>query len=178
MTNNDYILEKSEILEMLDKTNDKELQGIIAVLILTGARISEVLSLTGKDIWTDENYLYLRMPLLKKRKQKFQKITRKVPKDGIFVNYFRNYVNQARIVPEEKIFKCDRRRVWERIKALNPNIKVHTFRHTLATWMGQKVDMRTLQNWMGWENLNMAKIYVNPKDSINRFAQEMEELMQ
>lgn len=178
MTNNDYILEKGEILSMIKECQDKQTIGIICVLILTGARISEVLLLRGKNIWSDDNFLYFRMKILKKKRLKFQEITRKVPKDGIFVKYLRDYINNARIQPNHPLFTYDRYKVWREIKKLNPNAKVHTFRHTLATWMGQVVDMRTLQIWFAWDNLNMAKIYVNPKDSINTFANSMKDIME
>ena len=171
-------LEKEEVLEMLSQAEDLELKAIISVLICTGARVSEVCMLNGKDISSDDTYIYFNMRVLKKRNDKERRIIRKVNKNNIFMSYFRKWVNQSNIKRDDPIFEYDRKKVWREVKLLNPEITPHTFRHTLATWMLDKVDMRTAQKRFDWTNLGTAEIYTHPKDAINTFSIKLDEVLE
>jgi integrase len=167
-------IEKSEVLRMLKEENEPEMKAVISVLIITGARVSEVLMLKGKDITADEKYIYFNMRVLKKRNDKEKRIIRKVPKENIFINYLRKWINDYNSFDrDDLIFMYSRKKVWQKIKKLNPEISPHTFRHTLATWMLDKVDMRTAQEWFCWTNLNTAQVYTHPKDAIDKFSNEL-----
>jgi integrase len=170
-------LEKSEVLKIIDKAKNNQLKAIISMMILTGARISEILELRARDVWTDENYLYIRMIVLKKRESTNTEIIRKVPKGMYFVIHIKKWINEDNeFQPDDFLFEYRRQTVWKYLKEIEPDINPHLFRHTLATWMGRRVDAFTLKDWFKWSNLNMATKYVHNKDSVNAFANAMEEL--
>jgi len=173
------VMEKSEVLETLAQANDPELKAIIAVLILTGARVSEVCALTGRDISSDDTYVYFNMKLLKLKKEKGKRVTRKVSKNGYIISHFIKWMNEYNTIQyDDPVFSYDRKKVWRKLKEANPEINPHMFRHSLATWMLKKVDMRTLQEWFGWSSFKIAERYTHPKDAINTFSEQMEDVIE
>lgn len=172
-------MEESEVLETFSNIDEPELKAIVAVLITTGARVSEVCELQGKDITSDDKYIYFNMRVLKKKNDPHKRITRRVPKNKYFISHFLKWVNEYNSINrDDPIFSYDRKKVWRKLKEANPEIHPHMFRHTLATWMLQKVDMRTLQEWFGWSTFKIAETYTHPKDAINTFSVKMDEVFQ
>jgi len=163
---------KSEINSMFSKCNNEEIAAIMAVMLMTGCRISEVLMLKGKDVFTDEKNIYFNCYLLKKRKG-IERLIKKIPKTHEYLEYFRKWVNSRYITEEQFIFKTSRGYVWKAIKNINPEASPHLFRHTVATYLGKYLDIFTLQKWMGWSNLNMASRYVHPKNIIDAGSKAM-----
>lgn len=174
MSNDRKTMEKSEVLETLTNIDEPELKAIVAVLMTTGARVSEVCSLQGKDVSSDEKYIYFNMKLLKRQKEKGKRIIRNVPKEGYIISHFLKWINELNdIGREDPVFSYDRKKVWRKLKEVNPEIHPHMFRHTLATWMLKEVDMRTLQEWFGWSTFTIAESYTHPQDAIKTFSEKM-----
>ncbi|HKL23386.1 MAG TPA: tyrosine-type recombinase/integrase [Candidatus Nanoarchaeia archaeon] len=166
---------RSEINKMFMKSQSAMIKGIMAVMLMTGSRISEVLMLRGKDITTDEEYIYFNCYILKKRNG-IERIIKKIPKTHDYLKYFKEYVNSKAIKEENLVFPTSREYVWKKVKQLNPESSPHMFRHTIATYLGEKLDIFTLQKWMGWSNLNMAVKYVHPKNVIDAGSTAMGEI--
>lgn len=172
------IFTKTEVLEMVTEASDPEMKAIIGVLMCTGARVSEVCALRGKDITSDDKFVYLNMKVLKKRNNRSQRIVRPITKNNYFISFLRNYINNyADIKSDDLVFTRNRTSIWRELKRLNPEAHPHKFRHTLATWMLDKVDMRTAQEWFQWANLKTAETYTHPKDAINTFSSKMGEVL-
>lgn len=168
-TKRDTYLDNEEVLETIKASNNREIRAIIAILWLTGARISEVLQMKGRDLnkLEDEDALQINMTTLKAGNKSGIRDKRKikVPTDNIFFEYFRSWVNERRPLEEERIFTYSRQWVWEKMKEANPNIYPHFFRHSFYTKMGDKVDAFTLKTHAGWRKLETANNYVHPKDA-------------
>lgn len=158
-------MSKNEIENMFKKTDSEQLKGIMAVMLMTGSRISEVLMLKGKDITTDDEHIFINCYILKKRKG-VERIIKKIKKTHTYYPYFRNWINSNRFREESLIFSWGRKYVWKVIKKINPESTPHLFRHTVATMLGEHMDVFTLQRWMGWSRLDMASRYVHPKNVI------------
>jgi len=169
------ILTKGQVIKLIDDFDNKQMKAIVSMLFITGGRISEVLNIKARDLWRDENFLYFKMVVLKKRKLNVKsEIIRKVPNNLYFTKFIIDWINKENnFEPDDFIFEYRRQTVWRKIKEKMPEANPHLFRHTLATIMGRNVDMRTMQEWFGWSNLNMAQNYVHNKDSINTFAESM-----
>src|SRR6056297_2433147 len=97
-------MSKEEILGMFKKTEDLQLRAIMAVMCMTAGRISEVLLLKGKDFFVDDEYIYFKTYILKKR-DGIQRLTKKIKKTSPFYPYFKEYVNRNDFVPENNLFQ-------------------------------------------------------------------------
>lgn len=170
------VMSRDEIMQMFNRTDDKQLKAIMAIMCMTAGRISEVLLLKGKDFFTDQEYIYFTSYVLKKR-DGIQRLTKKVKKTNQFYPYFREYINANNFVPENSIFTYKRSYVWKLIKQINPNSSPHLFRHAIATMLGQSgMDAFTLKQWMGWSKLEMAARYVHPENAVQTGSDVMEKL--
>lgn len=171
------VLDKSEVINLIKKTDNKQMKAIISTMILTGGRISEVLSIKAKDLWADNDYLYFKMLIFKKRGNVRPEIVRPVKRSIFFTKYIFDWINnENNFYPDDFIFEYRRQTVWKKIKEIEPDIHPHLLRHSLATWMGDKVNHNTMRDWFGWSNLNMAQRYIHNKDSINAFSNAMDGL--
>lgn len=169
-------MSKNEILKMFYDSDDEQLKAIMAVLCMTGGRISEVLMLKGKDFYVDDEYIFFNSYILKKR-DGIQRLTKKIRKSNIFYEYFKRYINNNYFLEDDLIFSYRRSYVWKRMKQVNPNSSPHLFRHAIATMLGQNgMDAFTLKQWMGWTKLEMAARYVHPENAMQTGADVMEKL--
>lgn len=169
-------MSKEEILDMFKRSEDMQLKAIMAVMSMTAGRISEVLMLKGKDFYVDDVYIYFKTYILKKR-DGMHRLTKKVKKTSPFYPYFKEYVNNNNLVPENYIFNYKRSYTWKLIKQLNPNTSPHLFRHAIATMLGENgMDAFTLKQWMGWSKLEMAARYVHPHNAIQTGSEVMEKV--
>lgn len=167
--NRDSYLDNEEVLESIKNSNNKQVRAIMALLWLSGARISEVLQLKGRDLnkLDNEEALIIKMPTLKRRNKSAVNRKRrvKIPTDNLFFQYFRTWVNNRRPLEEQRIFTYSRQWVWEKMKEANPDIYPHFFRHSFYTKLGDKADAFTLKAHADWANLETANKYVHPKDA-------------
>lgn len=173
-TRRNEAMTKTEINLMFNKAENKEIKAIMSVMLMTGSRISEVLLLKGKDISSDEEHIIINSYVLKKRHGKVDRLIKKVKKTHIYFSYFKDWINSHNFKEESYIFKTSRGYVWKAIKLINPETTPHLFRHTVATMLGEFMDVFTLQRWMGWTKLEMAARYVHPKNVIQAGIDAME----
>ena len=62
-----------------------------------------------------------------------------------------------------------RQRAYKLIKAINPNIYPHWFRHSLATQLAEEgIDPWQLMNWFDWDRFATAKRYVSGTAAMTR----------
>src|SRR6056297_1189596 len=115
------VLTKGQIVKLIEDFNNPQMKAIVSVLFITGGRISEVLNIRARDLWRDDNFLFLKMTLLKKRKANVQpEIIRKVKLNGPFEYFIKHLVNwmnkENNFEPDDFIFEYRRQSVWRKIK--------------------------------------------------------------
>lgn len=164
---------KNEINNMFSRCDNTQLKAIMSVMLMTGSRISEVLMLKGKDISSDEEHILINCYILKKRNG-IERMLKKIKKTHAYYEYFREWVNSNNFKEESFIFKMSRKYVWKLVKKIGPESTPHLFRHTVATYLGENMDVFTLQKWMGWSKLEMASRYVHPMNVINAGTDALE----
>lgn len=172
----DDIIREEEMIQTLKNTNKLDVQALLSILWLTGARISEALNVKGKDIEDCGEYLSISFITLKQRVKEGQLMPRrtlKILKGTIYYNIIKEYINKSRIYPELKLFNKTDTYYWKYMKMANPNIHFHLFRHSLATLASDKVDVFDMKEWFGWKKMDMAVNYVHPKKAIDNFYEAM-----
>ena len=166
-------LTPEEIKKMFqDLKGNAEAKGLLATLLLTGCRISEALLLKFKDIYTDENWIYFRMVVLKYRNNKKPIILKKIPKSNPlvpFILYYYNNTDNPRIA-NNIIFEKSRQSYSKIFKKINPLFNPHLCRKYLATKLSEKIDVYDLRDWFHWSSIRHSEPYVLRKPSINRVA--------
>lgn len=179
--NRDTYLDNEEVLETIKASNNRQIRGIIAILWLTGARISEVLQMKGRDLnkLEDEDALEINMTTLKRGNKSGIKDKRKIkiPTDNVFFEYFRSWVNERKPLEDERVFTYSRKWVWRKMKEANPDVYPHFFRHSFYTLMGDKADAFTLKTHAGWRKLETANNYVHPKDASDTIMRIQKDFM-
>ncbi len=151
-------LDSDRILHVLTSWNPEDDEGILAkdiitILYSTGLRISELLSLKGKDV--DISNMIIRV---RGKGGKY----RNVPMVKLCVDVIRKYIKD----PEEKLFKINRfkayrliRGTFERIAKVN-GVHPHTLRHSFATHLLERgADLKTVQEILGHSKLSTTQIY-------------------
>ncbi len=141
---------------------------LIALLFLFGRRISEIITVKRKDVWTKRGFLYVKFRLLKRRgtgeiiykvkrihleksKMLSQLIVGHVTKipDGeayLFQGESRPHIQVVRNKKYGKTYRykhtteghMSRIQAWKILKALNPEYYPHYFRHSLATVLAEE----------------------------------------
>lgn len=187
------ILRKPEIDEMLGNAttlyNGKRLQCIIAIAWLFGKRINEILRLKRENIWTDENFLYVRFLVSKKKARKTTPVPKpfvkrirlehpytqfvldhiqKFEEGYIFPSYGKDRI--IRVINKEtgKLYEYHKSggylsdsRVKQQLKQINPNAWWHLFRESLATYMAERgATEEELMHWFDWDRVDTAHQYV------------------
>lgn len=157
------ITSKKEIEEVIKKAEEEWLKAIIATLYLYGCRISEALKLKRKDVWFDGNFLYLSIPLLKKRRRKAmvyeERHVLKIYKNAPFIDVILKYIKDKD--PEFLLFPYTRQWVWKKIKKLKKNLSPHIFRHDRLTKLAMLgASEYVLVDWAGWSDSRPAQAYV------------------
>lgn len=158
-------LDQQDILKILkaSKTNPKDAL-ILNFLVLTGARISEILGLKRSDIDLEGKTLKVR--------GKGNKI-RFIPLTGGLIKEFKDYLI---LIDGEKskdgkggLFNGVRREAfWHRLRKYAQKAKVdfpvhpHIFRHSLATIMlNNGASIRHVQEMLGHSNVSTTEIYTH-----------------
>ena len=177
------VLKLSEIKDIIDAIPNKP-EGvrdkiIIKILVATGARISEVLSLEIKDV-ENQDYEFIRV-LGKGSKYRL------IPIYSQLEDEIRSYIeNDRKILVQErkekestdkkkkheleyKLFLGTRREnFWKRLKRYAQNARVeknvypHIFRHSVATMLiNNGADIRIVQEILGHVNISTTEIYTH-----------------
>lgn len=161
------ILSEEEVLSMIDRCVELEEKSLISLLFLSGARISEILSLKKKDFWTDGNHLMIRIPSLKRKEVIPYKHTLFLPLNRD--PYISHIIYQVKSIEfsSQKVWSYSRNRAWRLIKRLDKESWLHLFRHTRATLLAEKgATEAQLCAWFGWVDGRPAKNYVQRSEKI------------
>jgi integrase len=137
---------------------------IVALLWLFGKRISENLALRRQDVWFDNEYMYVRFTVSKKRKMAGPPVRKKFLKrirlTHPYVKHVRNYVEPLG-EPDKLLFSLGRSKVWRMLKVLDPYVYPHFFRESLATSMSEQgASVFELMHWFDWKSTQTASEYV------------------
>jgi integrase len=158
------ILRRQEIVKMLKDSGYIKawLPCLIALLWLFGKRISENLALTKDSFSWDNEYLYVRFNVLKKRKRKDPSVPRpyvkRITRQHLGTEIIINYVNQC---GQGKIFKVSRQLARYYFRKVTDQAWFHLFRESLATEMAEHgATEEDLMHWFDWDRVDTAHEYV------------------
>jgi len=164
------ILSQEEVGTMLKNAQLPWVKTIISILYLFGCRLIEALWLRRQDVWEDEEYVYARFTLAKRRaKGPFPHVTHqlRISKDSPFIEEMMGHIRSIQD-PNEFVFSIGRTwgtaRVvaWREIKKLNANCSPHIFRHSRLTKLALRdASPLDLQDWAGWGDARPAKAYLH-----------------
>jgi len=153
---------------MIHRLGRKKDIAITELLLNTGIRVSELCNLTMNDVEITERKGIIRV-MGKGRKY------REVPLNSEVRKYLKEYLDVRPYNTSEYVFisqktgtKMTRTAIYEMLKKYGElaGIKVspHMLRHTFATFSlrNKGVDLRTLQDLLGHEDLNTTARYTKP----------------
>jgi len=150
-------LSKEKINEALDKAlmKDNRTFYIIATLIKTGVRVSELLSITPNDLLIDQKQLIIR--------GKGNKI-RNIDISYNLATFLQSHMQFNNIKNNERVFKITRQRVYQITKEVagcNP----HMFRHSYAIHLLRKTkNIRYVQVQLGHSTIISTQVYLRYMD--------------
>ena len=166
----DY-LEKERVDELLDaaKTCGERDYLLLRFMWRTGVRVSEVTSVTPKDIEFKNGVVNIR-----KAKGGRQ---RRVPLDEETLKMLSNYILASNIPEDRPVFPIKRTQVFNLVKKYGKMIGVqihpHTFRHSFAIHLVRSgMDLRRLQLLLGHSSLSTMQVYLQFGDTDIRKAYE------
>jgi len=194
--------EKEKILSLPDKreTRDGGLRdyNILNILFNTGIRKSELCNLDIGDLRIDGNNQYiLLVKSLKKRGHQKGKTIRAIPLKDETVQHLKRYLkaeyNGQHSDPDLPMFETlgkfgphKKRRItsvavhglvkkYAQLAGINKNISTHSFRHSFATHLlvDRKVDLCTVQELLGHNNIGSTQIYLHTSETKMREAIEL-----
>jgi len=159
--------EAGKIIEATDKPRDRL---IMAIMYQTGARVSELLMITPKDV--DFHASVIRIPTLKRKTLHL----RVVPLTSKLLGDIAKYI--AMVKPEENkpLFKIKRIRVFQIVREVSKKAGLfddrshpHTFRHSFAIQcVLSGVPTLILNEWLGHANVENTLIYTKVLASDSR----------
>ncbi len=162
---------QAEIDRMINYSNILEIRALIALLYLTGARVSELLKLTPNSIRkTPEGDIEITIQTLKKRwaQKKPYKHTRTLifRSDQRYLDIFIKFYNRRGevIEPGDRVFRVSRQLGWYYLRKRIPNqyIFPHAFRHNrLQRLADAGATAAELKAWSGHERPEMIFEYIN-----------------
>ncbi len=157
------VLNKSEIINLINKTENRKHKLIIELLYSTGLRLSECVNLKYSDIDLNEGIGWVRSG--KGSKDRIFIISEMFKKDLL------HYIEDTKSNSKGYIFlvngrKMSTRGIQHAIKVsaeragIEKNVHVHTLRHSFATHLLENgVDIRKIQKLLGHSNLQTTQIY-------------------
>ena len=169
------IISSEELKETIANCKTPEMKAFVAVLSLSGGRISEVRQLRAKDIEViDDDCWTMSLITLKQRPKQWQippRRTLKFPRTVLFDKVIKPYINNGKFSPEQLLFPKSNTFYWKMLKYANPNVYPHLFRHTRATMLSERVSSFDMKEWFGWKCFSMADQYVHNKKAIDNIYQ-------
>ena len=135
--------------------NSGQIRSLISFLYYTGCRISEAINLDWRDVDFEENLISVFMSKVKKYKYIY--INPKLKKE------LGEHQGQGKVFNYKSRFSI--RTAWRKMETLS-GIKSHPhkFRHTFATRVLKKSDIKTLMSLGGWTSEKMALRYAKVVD--------------
>jgi integrase/recombinase XerD len=161
------ILNKKEVLELINNIKNHSHKLIIQLLYSSGLRVSEIVNLKPMDIDIERNVLVVRQG--KGSKDRITLFSESL-KESVLKHLLKN-------TPKKYFFESNRgkkysKRTIEEIvsknskKILNKKIKPHTLRHSFATHLLENgTDIRYIQKLLGHKNLRTTQIYTHVANS-------------
>ena len=163
----------------------KQLRDVLSLLLMldAGLRVGEVVGLTITDVRMNDTLLRTLTvrDFIAKRKQ-----GREIPISARLSAAIYRFLWQPLLVwdyPLTQALICNKpqgkaltTRTLERIitrageKALGRPVNPHMLRHTFATKLMRKTDIRTVQELLGHKHLSSTQIYTHPNDADKRHA--------
>jgi len=162
-------MRKQEVLQTLRKAESVGLwlQCLIALAWVFGKRVSELLRLRRDDFRKDDNFLYVRFLVLKKKSRRESGIPRpfmkKISLSHPAVPYILAYLKtvEAGYIFTYKGEMMSRHRPKYYLKKINPKAWWHLFRESLATEMAERgAAEEELMHWFDWDRVGTAHEYV------------------
>jgi integrase len=174
------IISPEELKETIRRCPTREMQAFVAILAVTGARISEIVrSIKAKDIEIiDEESWSISIVTLKHRPKAWEILPRRVLKlqrDVLFEKVIRPFLNESKFKGDMLIFPKSSAFYSKQLKKANPMVYPHLFRHTLATRLAEFVSPFDLKEWFGWKKIDMAEIYVHNRRGIENIYKQRKE---
>lgn len=159
------ILTKGEVDVMIDTTEQDQIKVLIAILYLTGHRVSEVLQLKKEDITFVNKRMNIKL-IVEKRREYFEHTIWFNIERTPYIDLIKSYVyslkdNQLLFESEYSDTHITRQYVGRILRSLNPRVHPHLFRHTRATRLANLGYTEfQIQNWFGWKSSGQATGYV------------------
>jgi len=156
------ILRTFEITPLLENS-PSWLACLIALAWIFGKRISELLKVSKEDIRVDEEFLYVRFLVSKKKSRAETPVPKPFLKRIVLkhpgVPYILNHIEQ---IQEGKLFpKMTRQLALYYLKKANAKCWWHLFRESLATEMAERgASEEQLMHWFDWDRVDTAHEYV------------------
>ena len=155
---------------MIVNSRTLEMQALIAMLYLSGARVSEILRLTPADVNVFESEIMIFMPTLKKRDIVKRPIFFK--RDAPFLDYFVKFFEERK--EQSSLFWITRQRSNYYIKKVNTMISAHAFRHNRAQRFADGgAPSSQIKAWMGWSGWTTAEHYIDNSRQLTEPLKEM-----
>ena len=148
------VLKHNEVLEVFSKAKNVRDKMLLQIVYYCGLRVSEALSLKFEDV-------DLKNGVLKVVKGKGGK-DRIVPIPKQLFQELSMWFKLELFNSDELLFKIKRVRVHQIIKAIRPDIHIHTLRHSYATHVYEKTgDIRMVQELLGHEDIGTTQVYTH-----------------
>ena len=158
------VLSERELRELLRACEDLREKTLVGILLDTGMRKGEALSLELRDLDFDRGKVHIREG--KRRKDRYVPFSRNMQK------VVRAYMREKK--PAVYLFEQEAGRAmgkWWPSKVLasavgrtsiTKHVRSHTLRHSYAvTMLEHGVDIRHIQQWLGHKRLETTAIYLN-----------------
>lgn len=167
-----------ELLEILQKRENKRLYELTALLLFTGARFSEVARLTWSDINFNTNLIYFASS--KDGNARYIKMSNRVLEvvNTLYKNKINNLViptingNKYEKMPKEWQIEVDKL-IPGNDNANKDRLTTHSLRHTHASWLAQSgVDILHIKEQLGHKKIETTMRYSHLIDDRRHQATE------
>lgn len=163
------VLDKTEVLRIINHTNNIKHKCILSVIYSAGLRVNELLNLKLTDI--DSKRMVIRVENSKGGKDRYTLLSNKVLKDlrKYFIEYKPNLYlfeglnnNQYSSSSILKLLKRASRKA-----GIKKHVKTHMLRHSFATHLlEQGTDLRSIQILLGHNSLTTTEVYTHVANNI------------
>lgn len=175
-----------EIERMFFRINPNTLAGcrtraIIAMLVTTGLRVSELISLNVSDPFDPSGFM-----MVARKGTHGNKVKVAIPKDTL--KYLRKYIamrinHHLSTEPDDPLFitkngrRMDRCEIYKSLKTIQlktgTHTGVHTYRHTALTQIAKNADPVIARDVAGQKSINITNRYLHSTDAEMKEATEM-----
>lgn len=170
------LLSRGEILSFIDKipeahgnfkTRGLMYRALVSLIYLTGARVSELLTLKKEQLeftcTEKENQKYLiinNVPTLKRKEKIFRALFLRKDFEDPFIKHLLAWLPE--VLQEEKIFNINSSRAYQIIFKYT-GMYPHYFRHVRNTDLVRYYGLNShyLRAWNGWKSIRSSEFYVS-----------------